>query len=212
MINPQQSTLVVYWLSTLTRLRIISINKYFYLFNKTRALQGYEEALGPSHTSTLDKVNNLGLLYANQGKLGEAEKMYMRALQGHAEALESKTLSTYRPALNNWWSLAALFASRNETAKARTMYIKALSGFREILGPSSTERQQLERALLSLEESEGKMVISKSLMELKMLTNHKLQDGLGAATQSSAHQTPDNDKSKRKSWFSLSRLTRKLLK
>jgi hypothetical protein len=29
-----------------------------------RALQGYEEALGPKHTSTLGTVNNLGLLYA----------------------------------------------------------------------------------------------------------------------------------------------------
>ncbi|KAF1815003.1 hypothetical protein P152DRAFT_447276 [Eremomyces bilateralis CBS 781.70] len=34
-----------------------------------RALQGYEEALGPKHTSTLDMVNNLGLFYADQGKL-----------------------------------------------------------------------------------------------------------------------------------------------
>ena len=31
-----------------------------------RALQGYEKAWGPDHTSTLDTVNNLGLLYANQ--------------------------------------------------------------------------------------------------------------------------------------------------
>ncbi|PSN58895.1 hypothetical protein BS50DRAFT_317756, partial [Corynespora cassiicola Philippines] len=29
----------------------------------SRALQGYEEALGPRHTSTLDTVGNLGLLY-----------------------------------------------------------------------------------------------------------------------------------------------------
>ncbi|OXV10218.1 hypothetical protein Egran_02022, partial [Elaphomyces granulatus] len=27
-----------------------------------RVLQGYEKALGPGHTSTLDAVNNLGLL------------------------------------------------------------------------------------------------------------------------------------------------------
>ena len=30
-----------------------------------RALQGYEKARGPDHTSTLDNVNNLGLLYSN---------------------------------------------------------------------------------------------------------------------------------------------------
>ncbi|KAF2676925.1 hypothetical protein K458DRAFT_257845, partial [Lentithecium fluviatile CBS 122367] len=52
----------------------------------SRALQGYEEALGPKHTSTLGTVNNLGLLYADQGKLAEAEAMYSRALQGYEEA------------------------------------------------------------------------------------------------------------------------------
>jgi len=37
-----------------------------------RALAGYEKALGPNHTSTLDTVNNLGLLYRDQGKPDEA--------------------------------------------------------------------------------------------------------------------------------------------
>jgi hypothetical protein len=45
-----------------------------------RALQGKEEALGPHYISTLSMVNNLGNLYQNQGKLAEAEKMYLRAL------------------------------------------------------------------------------------------------------------------------------------
>ncbi|KAF2786019.1 hypothetical protein K505DRAFT_193517, partial [Melanomma pulvis-pyrius CBS 109.77] len=52
-----------------------------------RALQGKEKAWGPEHTSTLDTVNNLGILYKNQGKLVEAEKMYQRALQGYEKAL-----------------------------------------------------------------------------------------------------------------------------
>ncbi|SLM38811.1 nb-arc and tpr domain protein [Lasallia pustulata] len=47
-----------------------------------RALEGYEKAWGPEHTSTLDVVNNLGLLYAGQGKMAEAEAMYRRALEG----------------------------------------------------------------------------------------------------------------------------------
>ncbi|KAL5375449.1 hypothetical protein PMIN06_012243 [Paraphaeosphaeria minitans] len=44
-----------------------------------RALQGYEKAWGPEHTSTLDTVNNLGLLYAVLRRRDEAEKMYQRA-------------------------------------------------------------------------------------------------------------------------------------
>jgi len=47
-----------------------------------RAAAGYEKALGPDHTSILMMVHNLGLLYADQGKLEEAKTMYMRALTG----------------------------------------------------------------------------------------------------------------------------------
>jgi hypothetical protein len=36
-----------------------------------RVLGGYEKALGPDHTSTLDSVHNLGNLYRGQGKLAE---------------------------------------------------------------------------------------------------------------------------------------------
>jgi hypothetical protein len=33
-----------------------------------QALAGYEQALGPDHTSTLDTVYNLGKLYSDLGK------------------------------------------------------------------------------------------------------------------------------------------------
>jgi Tfp pilus assembly protein PilF len=51
-----------------------------------QALQGYEKAWGPEHTSTLDTVNNLAALYQTQGKLAEAEQMYQQALQGKEKA------------------------------------------------------------------------------------------------------------------------------
>ncbi|SLM37995.1 kinesin light chain 1, partial [Lasallia pustulata] len=51
-----------------------------------RALEGYEKAWGPEHTSTLRTVNNLGRLYADQGKMAEAEAMYRRALEGKEKA------------------------------------------------------------------------------------------------------------------------------
>ena len=47
-----------------------------------RALDGYEKTGGAEYISTLDTVNNLGLLYSDQGKMTEAEEMYMRALEG----------------------------------------------------------------------------------------------------------------------------------
>jgi Tfp pilus assembly protein PilF len=51
-----------------------------------RALQGKEKAWGPDYTSTLNTVNNLGLLYADQGELEEAENIYKRALVGYEKA------------------------------------------------------------------------------------------------------------------------------
>ncbi|KAK5149909.1 hypothetical protein LTS14_010514 [Recurvomyces mirabilis] len=65
-----------------------------------RALQGFEEAQGPKHTSTLDTVNNLGILYCKQGKMREAEEMYLRALQGKEEAWGPKHTSTLDTAYN----------------------------------------------------------------------------------------------------------------
>jgi tetratricopeptide (TPR) repeat protein len=51
-----------------------------------RAQKGYEEALGPKHMSTLDTVNDLAVLYEDQGKTKEAEGLYLRALRGYEEA------------------------------------------------------------------------------------------------------------------------------
>jgi tetratricopeptide (TPR) repeat protein len=75
-----------------------------------RALVGFEKALGPGHTSTLDTVNNLGLLYANQGKLDEAEKMYDQALRGYEAALGSVQVIIYGPALSTVNNLGNLYA------------------------------------------------------------------------------------------------------
>ena len=46
------------------------------------ALERFEKALGPDHMSTLDTVNNLGLLYADQGKLDKAKEMYQARARG----------------------------------------------------------------------------------------------------------------------------------
>lgn len=53
-----------------------------------------EKALGPDHISTLITVNNLGLLYRNQGKLQQAKMMYQRALAGREKALGPDHIST----------------------------------------------------------------------------------------------------------------------
>jgi hypothetical protein len=58
-----------------------------------RALLGKEVALGPKHMSTLDTVNNLGVLYKNQGKHTKAEAMYVRC---YKDARRRSDRSTHR--------------------------------------------------------------------------------------------------------------------
>ncbi|KAK4943239.1 hypothetical protein LTR10_017081 [Elasticomyces elasticus] len=59
-----------------------------------RALQGYEKTLSKDHTSALNTVNNLGLLYANQRQLDEANEIFERALQGREKVLGGGHTST----------------------------------------------------------------------------------------------------------------------
>jgi tetratricopeptide (TPR) repeat protein len=65
-----------------------------------RALRGYEKAWGAEHTSTLVTVNNLGVLYKNQGKMVEAEEMLLRALRGYEKAVGNDHWRTQKIARN----------------------------------------------------------------------------------------------------------------
>ncbi|KAI9659662.1 MAG: hypothetical protein M1829_006570 [Trizodia sp. TS-e1964] len=78
----------------------------------------------------LDAVHMLGILYADPGKLGEAEKMYTQALQGYEEALGPKHISTLRT-VNN---LGVLYKNQGKLGEAEKMYIWALQGYEEALG------------------------------------------------------------------------------
>ena len=96
-----------------------------------RALEGYEKALRSDHTSTLNIVNNLCLLYADQGKPGEAEKIYQRALEGNEKALGSDHTLT----LNTVNNLGLLYADQGNLGEAEKMYQRALEGYEKALGP-----------------------------------------------------------------------------
>jgi tetratricopeptide (TPR) repeat protein len=115
------------------------------------ALQGYEEVLGLDHTSTLDIINNLGLLYANQGKLAEAEKMCDQALQGYKNALSLELAPSYLPALNTMFVLGDVFSQTDQKDIARAIYNQALSRFTTVQGPSSNRYRQVEDRLQALQ-------------------------------------------------------------
>ena len=77
-----------------------------------RALNGKEKAWGLERTSTLDTVNNLGILYENQGKIAEAEKMYQRALDGKEKAWGARCTSTLSTARAFFTKLRARWRKR----------------------------------------------------------------------------------------------------
>jgi tetratricopeptide (TPR) repeat protein len=115
-----------------------------------------KEAWGPDHTSTLRTIGNLDTLYADQGKLDEAEKMYQRALQGYEKVLGLENVTRYRPALNTIWNLGGLFTFKGHLDKAKDMFSRAFTSFQALLGPSSNECQHITHSIASLDATQGK--------------------------------------------------------
>ena len=96
-----------------------------------QALAGFKRALGPEHMSTLNAINNLGLLYRIQGKLLGAEKMCQQALAGKEKALGPDHMLT----LNTVHSLGLVYADQGRLQEAERMYQRALAGYEKALGP-----------------------------------------------------------------------------
>jgi tetratricopeptide (TPR) repeat protein len=97
-------------------------------------LASQEKALGPDHPSALETVNNLGVLYKDQGKLANAEEMYERALRGKETALGPDHPSTL-DTVNN---LGVLYKDQGKLADAEEMYERALRGYKKALGEGNT--------------------------------------------------------------------------
>jgi tetratricopeptide (TPR) repeat protein len=125
-----------------------------------RALRGYEEARGAKHTSTLDTVNNLGLLYADQGKMKEAEEMYLRALRGFEEAWGAKHTSTL-DTVNN---LGLLYWKQGKMKEAEEMYMRALRGKEEAWGAKHTSTLNTVNNLGLLYADQGKMKEAEEML------------------------------------------------
>ncbi|EUC26673.1 hypothetical protein COCCADRAFT_69829, partial [Bipolaris zeicola 26-R-13] len=71
-------------------------------------------------------INNLGILYVEQGKLVEAERIYKQALRGYEEKLGPSHYSTLGT-VNN---LGLLYADQGKLVEAEQMYERALRGYK----------------------------------------------------------------------------------
>ena len=84
---------------------------------------------------TLYAIYSLGSLYQDQGKLKEAEKMYMRALTGQEKVLgaeHSETLGTIN-------DLGTLYIDQNKLQEAEEMLLRATTGFEKLWGAENVE-------------------------------------------------------------------------
>ena len=104
-------------------------------------------------------LNMLGLLWSDQGKLAEAEKMYTRALQGREEALRPDHTSTL-DTVNN---LGNLYRDQGKLAEAEKMYTRALQGREEALGPDHTSTLGTVHNLGNLYADQGKLAEAEKM-------------------------------------------------
>lgn len=133
-----------------------------------RALAGYEKALGPEHTTTLDTVHNLGTLYLNQGKLKEAEKLYLRALAGYKKVFGPKHITM----LDTVIALGVLYSGQGRTRKAEKLYMRALVGFEKALGPEHIKTLDTVYNLGYLYSNQGKLKEAEEMF-LRTLAGYK---------------------------------------
>ncbi|KAF7597175.1 hypothetical protein BBP40_009515 [Aspergillus hancockii] len=95
-----------------------------------RALEGYEEALGPGNPDTLNCLNNLGSVLEIQGKYEEAEDMHRQALEGYEKALGPEHPNTLT-IMNN---LAHTWISQDKVQDALGLMEKCIELRNRLLG------------------------------------------------------------------------------
>ena len=110
-----------------------------------KALRSFDD------TRAIDAMHMLGILYADQGRLTEAESMYQRALKGKEKALGQDHTST----LNTVNNLGLLYADQGRLIEAELIYQRALEGFRVALGPSHRKTQVVMQNLDLLPHAKG---------------------------------------------------------
>ncbi len=109
--------------------------------------------------------HRLGDLYSDQGKMKEAEDMYLRALTGSEKAWGPVHTSTL-DIINN---LGILYEIQGKMKEAEDMYLRALTGKEKAWGPAHTSTLRTVGNLGILYSNQGKMKEAED-MYLRALT------------------------------------------
>jgi tetratricopeptide (TPR) repeat protein len=129
-----------------------------------RGLNGQAE----ENETLLWAVSNLGTLYADQGKLDEAEKMFIWALDGHKKALGAEHTSILRTV----GDLGNLYRRQGKLDEAEKMFIWALEGYKKALGAEHTSTLNTVVNLGNLYRDQGKLDEAET-MYVQALEGHK---------------------------------------
>ena len=142
-----------------------------------QALAAREAAFGPDHDWTLRIVNNLGLVYCNQGRLDQAQQMYERALAGKEKSRKPDDTST----LNTVHNLAVVFRMQGKFYLAEQMSQRALRGREKELGPYHETTLITINGLGMIYREQGRPDEAQQMYQ-RVLDSHERVDGPGAVT------------------------------
>jgi tetratricopeptide (TPR) repeat protein len=111
------------------------------------------------HEILLSAIGRVGVLYAGQSKLVEAEQMYEQALQGYKKAFGPTYPSTLETANN----LGVLYSDQGKLAEAEQMYKQTLQGKKEAFGPTHPSTLDTINNLGNLYVDQGKLVEAEQM-------------------------------------------------
>jgi tetratricopeptide (TPR) repeat protein len=126
-----------------------------------RALAIDEKAQGPNHPDAAAGLNNLAMLYYDQGCYGDAEPLYQRALAICEKALGPDHPDTAQ-SLNN---LALLYYNQRRYAQAEPLYQRALAIYERELGPEHPDTATTLNNLAGIYDSQGRYAEAEPLLQ-----------------------------------------------
>jgi tetratricopeptide (TPR) repeat protein len=121
---------------------------------------GYSDRYqGTRAMADLETVHNPGNLYSDQGKMKEAEEMYLRALTRYEKAWGPEHTSTL-DTVNN---LGNLYLDQGKMKEAEGMYLRALAGKEKAWGPEHTSTLDTVNNLGNLYKNQDKLKEAESM-------------------------------------------------
>ncbi|KAF2801475.1 uncharacterized protein BDZ99DRAFT_221763 [Mytilinidion resinicola] len=108
-----------------------------------------------------DALFNMGSLYAEQGKLDKAVKMYKQALQTAEKAVGAEHTSTLA-AVNN---LGILYTKQGKLSEAEKMFKQALQGYKNVLGLEDEFTLNTANNLGAFYANQGKLGEAEAMYE-----------------------------------------------